>query len=91
MLKDAPEYRIKKPVVYYGSSITQGGCASKPGSSYESILSRRFDCDYINLGFSGTAKGEDEIVDYIKGLEMSVFVMDYDHNAPTTEHLASRR
>ena len=87
VLKEAPEYRVKKPVVYYGSSITQGGCASKPGSSYQSILSRRFDCDYINLGFSGSARGEDEMTDYIKGLDMSVFVLDYDHNAPTTEHL----
>ena len=80
VLKEAPGYKNKKPVVYYGSSITQGGCASKPGSSYESILSRRFDCDYINLGFSGSAKAEDEMIDYIKGLDMSVFVMDYDHN-----------
>ena len=87
VLKEAPEYRVKKPVVYYGSSITHGGCASKPGSSYQSILSRRFDCDYINLGFSGSARGEDEMTDYIKGLDMSVFVLDYDHNAPTTEHL----
>ncbi len=87
VLKPAPGYRVEKPVVYYGSSITQGGCASKPGSSYQSILSRRFDCDYINLGFSGNAKGEDEMTDYIKGLDMSVFVMDYDHNAPSTEHL----
>lgn len=87
VLKEAPEYKIEKPIVYYGSSITQGGCASKPGSSYQSILSRRFDCNYINLGFSGNAKGEQEITDYIKGLDMSIFVMDYDHNAPSTEHL----
>lgn len=88
VLKEAPGYKIKKPVVYYGSSITQGGCASKPGSSYQSILSRRFNCDYINLGFSGSARGEDEMTDYIKNLDMSVFVLDYDHNAPTVEHLA---
>lgn len=87
VLKEAPGYKIKKPVVYYGSSITQGACASKPGSSYDSILSRRFDCDYINLGFSGSAKAEDEMIDYIKGLDMSVFVMDYDHNAYVFEHL----
>lgn len=86
-LKEAPEYKITKPVVYYGSSITQGGCASKPGSSYQSILERKFDCDYINLGFSGNAKAEDEMIEYIKGLDMSVFVYDYDHNAPTIEHL----
>lgn len=87
VLKEAPEYKIEKPIVYYGSSITQGGCASKPGSSYQSILSRRFDCNYINLGFAGNAKGEDAIVDYIKKLDMSIFVLDYDHNAPSTEHL----
>ena len=87
ILKPAPRYRVEKPVVYYGSSITQGGCASRPGCSYQSILSRWFDCNYINLGFSGSAKGEDEIVDYIKRLDMSVFVMDYDYNAPSAEHL----
>ena len=87
VLEAAPAYQIDKPVVYYGSSITQGGCASKPGSSYQSILSFKHDCDYINLGFSGSAKGEDEMTEYIKGLEMSAFVLDYDHNAPTPEHL----
>ena len=46
-----------------------------------------FDCDYINLGFSGNAKAEDEIIDYIAELDMSVFVYDYDHNAPEPEHL----
>ncbi len=89
VLKEAPGYRIEKPVVYYGSSITQGGCASKPGSSYQSILSRRFHCDYINLGFSGSAKGEETMADYISSLDMSAFVMDYDHNTPSTEHLAA--
>ena len=84
----SPEpYRFEKPIVYYGSSITQGGCASRPGMSYESIVSRRLNADYINLGFSGNAKGEDEIAEYISGLEMSCFVYDYDHNAPTVEHL----
>ncbi len=81
-------YKITKPVVFYGSSITQGACASRPGMAYESIVSRRFDFDYINLGFSGSARGEQVMADYIAGLDMSLFVMDYDHNAPTVEHLA---
>lgn len=80
-------YNIEKPIVYYGSSITQGGCASRPGNSYESILSRRFHANYINLGFSGSAKAEPEIAEYISKLDMSVFVYDYDYNAPTAEHL----
>lgn len=80
-------YKTETPIVYYGSSITQGGCASRPGNSYESIISRRLDCDYINLGFSGNARAEDEIAEYIRDLNMSVFVFDYDYNAPTVEHL----
>lgn len=81
------EYKIKKPIVYYGSSITQGGCASRPGTAYQAFLSRRFDCDFINLGFSGNARGEDEIASYISDLDMSVFVYDYDHNAPNAKEL----
>ena len=87
VLKEASPYKNAKPLVYYGSSITQGGCASRPGMSYQAIISRRFDYDYINLGFSGNAKAEDTIVDYIKNLDMSMFIYDYDHNAPTVEHL----
>ena len=87
-LESAAAYRHSKPIVYYGSSITQGGCASRPGNCYTAILSRRLDCDYVNLGFSGSGKGEKEIAEYIAGLDMSVFVYDYDHNAPNAEHLA---
>lgn len=79
-------YTHETPIVYYGSSITQGGCASRPGMGYESIISRRLDTDYINLGFSGAALAELEIAQYIKNLKMSVFVYDYDHNSPTVEH-----
>ncbi|MBO5745742.1 MAG: SGNH/GDSL hydrolase family protein [Clostridia bacterium] len=86
-LKPAAEYKYDVPVVYYGSSITQGGCASRPGMAYQNIISREISCDHINLGFSGSAKGEDAIAEYIAGLKMSVFVYDYDHNAPSVEHL----
>lgn len=87
-LEERSEYKYNKPVLYYGSSITQGACASRPGNSYEAIVSRRLDCDYINFGFSGSAKGEDAIVDYMSDLDVSVFVCDYDHNAPSVEHLS---
>lgn len=80
-------YKNKKPVVFYGSSITQGGCASRPGNSYQAILSREFDFDYVNLGFSGAAKAEKPISDYISKLDMSCFVYDYDHNALGWEYL----
>lgn len=81
------EYKYQTPVVYYGSSITQGGCASRPGNSYQNNISRRYDCDFINLGFSGSAKAEETMIDYLISLPMSIFVMDYDHNAPTPEYL----
>ena len=87
LLERAEAYRYSVPVVYYGSSITQGGCASRPGNSYQGILTRMLGCDHINLGFSGNAKGEQAMARYIAGLDMSVFVMDYDHNAPNPEHL----
>lgn len=80
-------YTHSLPVVYYGSSITQGGCASRPGNSYQSMISQRLDCDFINLGFSGWARAEESIISYISELPMGVFVFDYDHNAPTVEHL----
>ena len=88
-VEEPKPYKNEKPVVYYGSSITQGGCVSKPGDTYQEIISRRFGLDYINLGFSGSAKGEDTIAEYISGLDMSIFVYDYDHNAPNPEHLAA--
>ncbi len=80
-LKRAPDYGTEKPVVFYGSSITQGAAASRPGMNYENILSRRLDCNHWNLGFSGSARGEREMAEYISGLDMSAFVMDYDHNS----------
>ena len=81
------QYRDLPPIVYYGSSITQGGCASRPGNTYQSVLSQRLNIDHINLGFSGNGKGEDSIVEYMASLKMSAFVSDYDHNAPSVEHL----
>lgn len=82
-----PGYRQEKPIVFYGSSITQGGCASRPGNAYTTVAARSVGANHINLGFSGNARAEDEIAQYIAGLDMSVFVYDYDHNAPTLEHL----
>ena len=89
VLKPASDYTIKKPVVFYGSSTTQGGCASRPGNIYENMVSRELDCDYLNLGFGGNALGEEAIAKYIANLEMSAFVYDYDYNAPSPEHLDS--
>ena len=88
-LVEPPEpYAVTKPVLYYGSSITQGGCASRPGNAYEAMISVRLDCDHINLGFSGGARAEKEMTAYLASLDPSVFVYDYDHNAPDPAFLA---
>ena len=85
---DVPEpYAYEKPVLYYGSSITQGGCASRPGNAYQAMISRRLDADFVNLGFSGSAKAEPAMREYLASLSASVFVCDYDHNAPNADHL----
>ena len=80
-------YRDALPVLYYGSSITQGGCASRPGNCYQAIISRRFNCDYRILGWSGNAKGEQTMAEYIAKQPMRLFFMDYDHNAESPEKL----
>ena len=80
-------YKYNIPVVFYGSSITQGACASRPGRAYEAIISRKYDLNFTNLGFSGACRAEKAIVEYMAGLPMSAFVSDYDHNAPDHAHL----
>jgi hypothetical protein len=87
VLESALPYPNAKPVVFYGSSITQGGCASHAGNDYISVLSRRLNFDFINLGFSGSAKGEPVMAEYLAGLQAEVMVLDYDFNSPTEETL----
>lgn len=88
VILEAPNYRISEPVVYYGSSITEGGCTGRVGNTYASIVSRWLDADFYNYGFSGSAKGEPEFAAYIASLpKISLLVYDYDYNAPDAEHL----
>ena len=88
-LGEGAKYRDKKPIIYYGSSITQGGCASRPGNAYTNRVTRTLGIDHVNLGFSGNGKGEDPMIEYLASLEMSAFVSDYDHNANTPERLTA--
>jgi len=82
-------YAVPEPIVFYGSSITEGGCASRVTNAYPALLSKWLNADTLNLGFSGAAKGELPLAEYIAGLKMSAFVYDYDHNAPTPGDLAA--
>ncbi len=86
-IEAASPFAIDKPIVFYGSSITQGGCASRPGNHYIHHLSRRLNARVVGQGYSGSAKAETVMADIMTRIPMSVFVMDYDHNAPTLEYL----
>ena len=86
VLEAGSAYTHEKPVVFYGSSIVHGG-GSKPSAPYSAVISRRLDTEFINLGFGGGARAEEAIIDYIATLDMSVFVYDYDHNAPDYDFL----
>ena len=81
-------YSVAKPIVYYGSSITQGGCASNPGGSCQAILERKLNADFVNLGFSGNGLGEPAVAEAICELDPSCIVLDFWGN-PSADQYAS--
>jgi len=66
----------RKPIVFYGTSIMQGACASRPGMAHASILGRRLDRPVINLGFSGSGKMEIELANLLAELDPALYVID---------------
>ncbi len=69
-------------IVVYGTSITQGGCASRPGMAYTNILSRALNTEIINLGFSDNGRGEPEVIGMVADApDPQLFVLDYEANA----------
>ncbi len=67
---------IDKPVVFYGTSITHGGCCSRPGLSFPALVCRRLDVPLVNLGFSGNGRMELAMADYLGEVEASCYVLD---------------
>ena len=86
---DASALKQRKPIVFYGTSITQGGCASRPGMAATAIVGRQLDMPVINLGFSGNGKMEPEMADLLAELDPSVFVLDCIWNM-TPEQVSQR-
>lgn len=76
LMKAAPRKSGLKPIVFYGTSITQGGCASRPGMVHTAILGRWLDAPVINLGFSGNGRMEPEVAELIAELDSSVIILD---------------
>lgn len=83
------KYINEKPVAFYGSSITQGAWTTRPGCTYISMISQKYNLNCLNFGFAGSAKGEMPLIEYIAKLDISAFVSDYDHNAYDIELLKS--
>lgn len=71
-------YRVPdaKPIVHYGTSIVHGGCASRPGLAFTAIAARDLDLPYVNLGFSGAAKMEASVPEFLAEAEASLYVID---------------
>ncbi len=87
---EASSPAVEKPVVMYGTSILQGGCASRPGMAYTNILSRRLDRVVYNLGFSGNARLDLEIAQLMASVEApGAFVLDCVPNS--TEQMIEER
>ncbi len=74
-----------KPVVCYGTSILQGGCASRPGMAHTNILSRWLNREFINLGFSGNAKLDYEIAKVMAAVDASLYILDFVPNSTADE------
>jgi hypothetical protein len=78
MIGRAPAYprEAAKPVMFYGTSIVQGGCASRPGLAYPAIIGRRLRRPIINIGFSGNGPMDLEIAPLMAEVDASVYVLD---------------
>ena len=71
-----PKINEKKPIVFYGTSITQGACASRPGMAHTNIISRKLDRDVINFGFSGNGRMEQPIANLISDSNPIFYVIE---------------
>jgi hypothetical protein len=77
--------RTQKPILFYGTSIMQGGCASRPGMAIPAIIGRRMNTPVINLGFSGVGRMEPEVARLLSELDPAVYVVDCLPNLTSQE------
>lgn len=80
-LEGSDDFKVKpqteiKPITVYGTSITLGACASRPGNSWRSKLSRNTGFPILNFGFSGNGSLEPEIVNYLAQLPVQAYILD---------------
>ena len=67
---------VEKPVVFYGTSITHGGCASRPGLGFVNLVGRDLDVPVVGLGFSGSGFMELEMSEHLARIDASCYVLD---------------
>jgi len=79
-----------RPIIFYGTSITQGGCASRPGMAHTNIISRKLDLDCINFGFSGNGRMEQPIAKLISESKPLFYVIECMPNMINTENVTSK-
>ena len=77
-------FRKSKPIVFYGTSITQGASAMRPGMAYTSLIERHLNIETINLGFSGNGKLENELGEIMAKIGASCYVIDCGGNLSPT-------
>lgn len=83
--------RTELPIIVYGTSIAQGGCASRPGLSWTNQLARKMDRPLVNLGFSGNGRMEKEVVDLIATRAAAVYVLDCLPNCTGMDSMEVKR
>ncbi len=79
----------RKKALFYGSSITYGACATRPGTTYPAMLCRMLDYEMLNLGFAGNCMGETVMAELLASLDFDIFIYEYGYNALTQEHLVA--
>ena len=89
---EAPAPRaISKPVVIYGTSITQGGAASRPGMAFTNIISRKLNIDILNFGFAGMGQNEQKMVEILAEIkEPAMYIIDSEANSISSEKVNER-
>jgi len=91
LMPAADNRKDRLPVVFYGTSMTQGGCASRSGMSHVAILGRMLDRDTINLGFSGSGKSEPIMAELLADIPASLYVLEPLPNMNADDNMVSDR
>ncbi|MFZ9002504.1 MAG: SGNH/GDSL hydrolase family protein [Robiginitalea sp.] len=85
-----PDRNMEKPIVFYGTSITQGGCASRPGMAHTNIISRKLDVDVLNFGFSANGRMEKPIAELISESDAEFYVIECMPNMLSPQKITER-